>query len=413
VVLDFIGNHISFFRKPEALFNCGTSKKGRQGFINRLKNDELALPQGCYVNYDLQSIDFMTKLLQSKVNSQVAIYRALKDSKGRRPTLAEFYQAEGKLPSLKKEHKHWLGFVAAENDLKDDEKACLNQHINFFQEVEVTALTRSWKLILLEAMIEMDGFSHSPTTELLAQQSYQVLQRHPLMRDDLQENYTTKKWHTYWVNNPIKAWAKKDFFNVKNHQFIFKDAIDPNQQDSFYLLLQELIDYKFLQYKNRPKKTAKRKSIKQQPTIEITKIPYFENLKIACGHFKNSYQDDDIIKQKGLPISYGRLDPNKHFIAKASGNSMNGGRYPIVDGDYLLLEMISSNQAGSISNQILAIERDDVMGDGQYLLRYVKKLSVGSYELIAHNPDYEPMMTNESMRTFARFKGVIDPTDLV
>jgi hypothetical protein len=47
------------------------------------------------------------------------------------------------------------------------------------------------------------------------------------------------------------------------------------------------------------------------------------------------------------------------------------------------------------------------------LLRYVKKLGVGRYQLIANNPDYEPMMANENMRTFARFKGVIDVGDFV
>lgn len=30
VILDFIGNHISFFRKPEALFNIGVSKRGKR-----------------------------------------------------------------------------------------------------------------------------------------------------------------------------------------------------------------------------------------------------------------------------------------------------------------------------------------------------------------------------------------------
>ncbi len=422
VVLDFIGNHISFFRKPEALFKCGTSKQERQDFIRQLKDNTLALPQGCYVNYDLQSIDFMSKLLKSKVNSHVALYHSLKESKGRRPTLAAFYQAKGNPQALRKEHQHWLGFVADENDLSANEQACLDQHASFLQTIEVTALAKSWKLILLEAMIELDGFNQSPTTEALAAQSYKVLQRHSPLLDDLphamQHHYSPTKWHTYWLKNPINAWIggntkKQAFFKVENQQFMFKGDIDVKQQDSFYLLLQELIDYKLLQYESRPKKVAKDKPIKQQPTLTITTIPYFENLKIACGHFKQSYQEDDMIEQRGLPMGYGKLDPNKHFIARASGNSMNGGRLPIVDGDYLLLEIIGSNQAGSISNQILAIERDDVMGDGQYLLRYVKKQAIGQYALIANNPDYELIMADENMRTFARFKGVIDAEDLV
>jgi len=94
------------------------------------------------------------------------------------------------------------------------------------------------------------------------------------------------------------------------------------------------------------------------------------------------------------------------------GNSMNGGKHPIHDGDYLLLEHITSESAGSISNQIVAIERQDTSGDDQYLLRSVNKLSQGQYELVAQNSDYEPMKATEDMATFARLKDVIDPMDL-
>jgi len=45
-------------------------------------------------------------------------------------------------------------------------------------------------------------------------------------------------------------------------------------------------------------------------------------------------------------------------------------------------------------------------------LRYIKKLGDGKYELIALNPDYQPMIATEQMKTFARFKAVIDADDL-
>jgi phage repressor protein C with HTH and peptisase S24 domain len=86
---------------------------------------------------------------------------------------------------------------------------------------------------------------------------------------------------------------------------------------------------------------------------------------------------------------------------------MNGGKHPILDGDLLLLELITPDKAGSLRDQIVVIERDDIGGDGQYLLRKINKLLNGQYELIAQNPDYEVMIADESMRTFARFKQVV------
>jgi SOS-response transcriptional repressor LexA len=141
-------------------------------------------------------------------------------------------------------------------------------------------------------------------------------------------------------------------------------------------------------------------------------IPYFSDFKIACGHFRTSSHETREVEQIDLPEKYGMLDPAKHFIARAIGDSMNGGKRPIHEGDYLLLEHITPSNAGSISNQIVAIERQDMSGDDQYLLRSVNKISQGEYELVALNSDYESMMATEDMATFARLKDVIDPMDL-
>ncbi len=436
VVVDFIGNHISFFRKPETLFRIGSTKKERQSFIQQVQDKTLPLPTGCFVNYDLNSIDIMTKLLQQRLNSQEELYRSLKESKGRRPTLAEFYQAGGKAQNLRNVHGHWFKYVDAENDLSSLEQQCLKSYDDFFKEIEVTRLNKSFKIILLEALIEKNGFLKPLTTNRIAEQSYEVLQRHQPLLNDLPERFNesnsgqSRQWHTFWKNNPIKAWIggntdqRSAFFRVEGGRFLFRNTVELSHQDSFHLLLQELIDYKLQQYEDRLK--AKQPPIgssattrKKTPEIipfkskECSTIPYFPELKIACGHFKSSYPDEESTEFRSLPLEYGKLAPDRHFIAKASGNSMAGGKTPIEDGDYLLLEAISPNVAGSISNQVIAIERLDITGDGQYLLRYVKKIGDGRYELTAHNSDYETILSNEHMRTFARFKEVVNSEDFL
>ncbi len=91
---------------------------------------------------------------------------------------------------------------------------------------------------------------------------------------------------------------------------------------------------------------------------------------------------------------------------------MNGGLHPIRSGDYLLLEVITPENAGSNDGRIIAIEQQDVSGDDQYLLRKIKKLGPNEYQLVAQNTDYSPMLATEEMKTFARFKQLIDVTDL-
>ncbi len=434
VVVDFIGNHISFFRKPEALFRIGNSKKERQHFLNQIQDNKLILPRGCYINFDMASIDIMGKLLKRKRNTQEELYKSITESKGRRPTLAEFFQAGGNVQTLRASYGNWFNFIKSEKDLTELEQECVHIHNEFYKEMEVTALTKSWKIILLEAMIENNGFLKPLTISDLARKSYAVLQRHQPLLNDLPKRFNnidsghSKQWHTYWKNHPINALIggntneQSSFFYIEKERFLFKTTIALSHHDTFNLLLQELIDYRLLQYekrlKNRRQKNKDSKTPKQYTSNVIqlkskdhTEIPYFPDLKIACGHFASSFPEEENIMLAPLPAEYGKLDPSRHFIARASGNSMAGGKTSIEDGDYLLLEVISPDNAGSISNQIIAIERMDITDDGQYLLRYVRKNGDGKYELIANNPDFELILANDRMRTFARLKAVIDPDD--
>ena len=426
VVLDFIGNHISFFRKPEALFRIGVTNNSRKEFIKQIKEQTLALPEGCFVNYDLGAIDFMEKLVGTKVDQQLDIYHALRDSYGRRPVLSEFYHAGGVVDTIRREHGQWLALVEDEGDLGDEERLCFTQFKDFFIELETTNLNKSFKLVLLEALIELEGFDKPPTTMELSVKSFEVLQRRRGLLADLPEQYRQLKelpstsesdWHRYWNGNPVNAWTGgntsggKAFFGVVDGEFHFQSEIDEQFYNSFVVLVQEIVSYRFLQYEAR---LANKGQI-ELPIASLEdqqQIPYFPDLKIACGHFKSSQHESENIEHQSLPLSYGKLDPARHFIARASGSSMDGGRNPIKHGDYLLLELITPDNAGSNDGKTIAIERQDVTGDDQYILRTVKKLGDNQYQLTAQNADYEPMMAAADMNTFARLRQVVDPVDL-
>ncbi|MCJ8270594.1 MAG: DEAD/DEAH box helicase family protein, partial [Psychrosphaera sp.] len=103
IVLDFIGNHISFFRKVTALFKVGASNKARNAFAKNAKNQTLELPDGCFVNYDIEVIEFMEKLTATRFDQQAELYQSLKEMLGRRPSLPEFVQARGGLDAIRKE----------------------------------------------------------------------------------------------------------------------------------------------------------------------------------------------------------------------------------------------------------------------------------------------------------------------
>ena len=90
---------------------------------------------------------------------------------------------------------------------------------------------------------------------------------------------------------------------------------------------------------------------------------------------------------------------------------MNGGKQPVQDGDYLLLELIDSDRAGSITGATVVIERQEA-GEDQYLLRLVTKTANGRYILKATNRDYPDYEADEGMQTRAWLRAVLRAEDL-
>lgn len=425
VVLDFIGNHHSFLHKPQALGQIGSGYRQLAKFARKLETRRLELPVGCYINFDLALIDFLKSLGGDGVARD---YEALRDGLGRRPTLAEFYRSGANIVHMRREYQGWFGLVNTMNDLAATEAAILGAHHELLREFEVTAMKRSFKMVLLEAFQELDGWQIAPTLGQLAERSWQVLQRRrPLLADlpdtlEDTQNGTSTGWQRYWRRNPVNAWTgdkktkEKKLFRIRNDAFEPVSAVAPEQRETLAEMVQELIDYRLAAYEARRTTTAGADNVipfrRERP--DGIELPYFPDLRIACGHFRTA--SAAVEEHRHLGPGYGHLDPARHFIARASGNSMNGGKNPIRDGDYLLLELVSPSNAGSITGSVMAIERQDRTGEDQYLLRVVTKGRDGSYVLVANNPDYEDLHVTpemaEELRTLARLKAVIDPLEL-
>lgn len=420
VVLDFIGNHHSFLQKPPALFGVGTTYKDLAAFASATERNELSLPEGCYVNYDLRIIELLKSLDSDGTANE---YRALKESLGRRPTLAEFYRAGASAQAMRRQYGTWFDLVKHEGDLTADEAAFLDKRRALLREVETTSIIKCFKMILLEALLELDGLKRPPTLPALAESSWDVLHRRPRFLSDLAPAVRPLpdgrglQWQRYWRENPVHAWvggnltdAAAAFFRLEQDRLVMSDPLQDAEADTAAGLLQELVDYRLAAYEVRQASSEAPGNVIPLPVRTRQELPYFPNLKIACGHFRTGRTDAE--EHVTIPASYGQLDPQRHFIARASGNSMNGGKVPILDGDYLLLELISPSKAGSITGAVVAIERQDEFGDNQYLLRVVTKTSSGQYVLKANNQEYEDVVATDDMRTLARLKGIVEPLDL-
>ncbi|WP_200833039.1 DUF3427 domain-containing protein [Spiribacter sp. SSL99] len=418
VVLDFVGNHRAFLNRPQALFEREATGDGLRKFTQAYRSSTLELPPGCFANYDLQFIEFLESLIPGNAGAE---FENLRAALGRRPTATEAYRAGLSLRKLRDDAGHWWAFVGAKDELSDAEADCVTAHGDFLREVETTAMTKSYKMVLLEAFLEIDGFTAPPTLEALTAASAQIFHRRPALFDDLprplQSNdaLDSETLSKEWRKNPIHFWTKGDkgpevnrWFVVEgNHfrpTFTLSDQID---QTTFTNMVQELVDYRLAQYRPKEGGTGSTTVLPFPGGQGRPTIPYYSDLKIACGHFRTSNPEEP--EHIGIPADVGRIDPERHFVARARGDSMNGGKRPIQNGDYLLMEWATPTSAGSITGSTMAIERADEAGDTQYLLREVIKDADGHYRLRAKNPEYEDLAADESMRTFARLKELLDP----
>ena len=422
VVLDFIGNHQAFLQRPQALFGVELNHAAMAAFARDVENKSLSLPPGCFVNYDLAIIDFLKALDSDGPRSD---FLALKEVLGRRPTLTEFYRSGSNIGAMRKQHGSWVEMLLALEALTPIEASVAARHLPLLREVEVTSMTKSFKAVLLEAFVQLDGLREGIHLDQLCAQSRVLIDRRPGLRQDLASEVQAVlsdsiEWRHYWRRNPVAAWIGENrtsesprFFTLENEQFQLSTSVAPDDVAALSDLLQELVEFRLAAYEVRLPEPAE-SNVVALPGAKSTviELPYFPNLKIACGHFRLGRTDAEQLRT--LPRRFGSLDPSRFFIAQAMGNSMDGGSEPIRDGDVLLMELLTSDQkVYTLDQQVVALERAQPSGDYEYLLRRVVFDLAGNVVLRANNSDYADMLQSPDISVVARLHALMDPLDLL
>jgi len=381
-VMDFIGNHNSFLNKPATLLNVSGAKE----IISKI-NKGYQLADGCYINYDPELLTFWDKLAKKYRATAAEDYQELKILLGHRPTASEFFLHGYDFAKLRKQYESWFSLVAKQEKDKELE-VLLIKYGNFLLEtIEVTSMTKSFKSILLESFLELDGFVSPPSTKNLAERSWIVLNRRPYIKEnDLSDKVSkltseSKSWHSYWLGNPIKAYTeisnkqKQSWFTIIDDQFQANFKVENKEKNTLHELMQELVDYKLAQYTQRIDKKLEIKSIvksnnidNELPTLSnfidfkilhdidenekyITSLPFYP-LEIAAGGFADSEIDDDskqwIDVQK---IGLSRSIDKTMFISQIHGHSME----PLIpDGSYCLFKY---GVVGSRNGRIVLVKK--------------------------------------------------------
>ncbi|MBD3107929.1 DEAD/DEAH box helicase family protein [Bacillus sp. AGMB 02131] len=150
VIIDLIANYRNADIK-QSMFYLPETKKKKVG-------SKPILPEGCVVELDVEAKQLIEELSKKRKPRKEMLknsYEQVKRELGRRPTYLEMHM-RGSEDSLmfKQEFKSYFAFLLWAGELTDKEQEVFQRYDEWFYEVERTGMTKSYKMVLLLAMLE-------------------------------------------------------------------------------------------------------------------------------------------------------------------------------------------------------------------------------------------------------------------
>ena len=260
-VIDFVGNHRTFVDRLRRLFSLGAGG-GTQDLRRTLEGEAPeGLPPGCSVDIELEAKELLSRLFRSDGADEVErVYRELVAAREERPRAGELYRMGYSVRPLRKRHGGWFDFVADQDGLTAEEAAAREAARSFLRELETTAMTKSFKMVTLQALIEHDALLDGMAVDELAKRAHRILRRDPVLLEDVPEGMRGpdpgKEWVRYWRKNPIAAWTRskksgRGWFRIEDGRFVPSSNTDPETAEALSRMVTELVDLRLAQYRRR------------------------------------------------------------------------------------------------------------------------------------------------------------------
>lgn len=256
-VIDYIGNHRSFLQGAAALL---LEKGDRQGELRAKLEDieagRLELPEGCSVTYDLQAIAILRGLLpvtgrQQAIAQWVATYLELHAT---RPTLSELWHAGFEPATLRAAFGGWFGFLRAQGLLSQGELAAFDANRELLEDQEITRLTKSYKPLVLLAMIAKGSVPGSVELAELATEVRRIAARSAALSQEIEGHDDLE---SLLINQPIHAFTggntgvPSTYFRFEDDRFHVTVGGDESTVAALPEMLREICDTRLAQYLSR------------------------------------------------------------------------------------------------------------------------------------------------------------------
>ena len=263
-VIDYIGNHRTFLLKPQTLLleMLGGSKLSDVELadaLQALQKGQMELPPGCEITYDLQAVDILSQLFRKPKKDEAlrTFYEDHRALHGSRPTAREAYHEEYAPRAARKSFGSWLGFVRVMGDLGTEQEAAFTANRGFLEGLETTPMSKSYKMLVLSAMLNEDRFPGEISLAELTRAVARLARRSANLRADISEEIEDlDKLGKLLERNPIDAWCggkgtgKKAYFRYE--EGVFRSVgVEDKERGAVQELVREIVDWRVGEYLER------------------------------------------------------------------------------------------------------------------------------------------------------------------
>jgi SOS-response transcriptional repressor LexA len=268
LVIDFVGNHRIFAQRLIHIISLHKAAANWTTLKKWLNGETPDLPDGCLVDVEVEAKDLIRQFIPTGPSQAIEAYRAMRDELGRRPTILEVFN-QGFLPrAIAARDGSWFEFCRAEGDLDGNEAMLCDQFGDWLKMLEATALTKSYKMVVLRVFIDQESIAGAVDLNQFARACRKYLQNHEILRRDLQGDghavdhalADDPEWTNWWNKWPIDRWTDlqggKKWFVREGEKFRFAQPVDPRIQPTLEAMTSEIIDWRLAQYVRRWKKDS-------------------------------------------------------------------------------------------------------------------------------------------------------------
>lgn len=263
-ILDFVGNYKGAHLKPYYLSGERNSLKKNDAFLNP---QELEIPYGCYVNFDLRIIDLYKEMSSNRKPVIFLLkedYAKIRSYKGSELNVMDiFEESEYSVSFYRQQFNSWFNLKREMQDLDKYEESITGSIIDdFFEKLIITPMTRSYKMCVLQYFLKTDNIVHKHSISDIAVYFKNFYNSNPVHQKDVDNSLLKsdlKNWKTLLLRNPLNFLASGDMkmyflLDKQKDTFSFSDQLIKSvdsKGSEFKSYLNDIVNYRMINYFRR------------------------------------------------------------------------------------------------------------------------------------------------------------------